>query len=233
LAKRVFISYRREDTAAVARLVYDRLWRVLGKSSVFFDVNAIGGGEDFEKRIITEISRSDAALILIGDKWLGVNASSERGRIWDSQDYVRAEVREALARSLLIIPLLVSGTRMPGAEQLPDDVKALSTKNAMSLRHESFEDDTENIIAAILGTQARERGWEKQASIWRRIAWTLGGMVMAAGTVLALALAHFAIFARPLEASIGIPSTVLLIVATIVLGGWAGLRQTAGSSFRK
>jgi hypothetical protein len=233
LAKRVFISYRREDTAAVARLVYDRLWRVLGKSGVFFDVDTIGGGEDFEKRIIAEIGRCDAALILIGDRWLGAGAVSERGRIFDSQDYVRAEVREALARSVLIIPILVSGARMPSAEQLPDDIKAVSSKNAMSLRHESFEDDTENIIAAILGTQARERGWEKQASIWRRIAWTLGGMVIAAGSVLALALAHFAIFARPLEASIGVPLTALLVVATIVLGGWAGLRQTAGRLFRK
>jgi hypothetical protein len=233
VTKRVFISYRREDTAAVARLVYDRLWRVLTKADVFFDVSAIGGGEDFEKRIIAEICRSDAALVFIGERWLEATATSGKSRIWDSQDYVRAEIREAIARSIQVIPILVSGTRMPSAEQLPDDIKAISTKNAISLRHESFDDDTENIIAAILGADARKRGWEKQASVWSRIAHACGGMAVSAAFVLAVALAHFLIFARPLEASIGAPLTALTAVATIIFGGWIGLLRATRTRYQR
>jgi hypothetical protein len=54
--KRVFISYRREDTASAAGRVYDRLSRLLSKANVFFDVSAIGGGEDFVQRIASEIA---------------------------------------------------------------------------------------------------------------------------------------------------------------------------------
>ena len=70
MPKTVFISYRREDTAPAAGRVYDRLSLVLSESNVFFDVSAIGGGEDFEKMITSAIGKSDAALIFIGDKWL-------------------------------------------------------------------------------------------------------------------------------------------------------------------
>jgi len=70
LRKKVFISYRREDTGPAAGRVYDRLSRILSKSNVFFDVSTIGGGENFEATIVDAIARSDAALIFIGEKWL-------------------------------------------------------------------------------------------------------------------------------------------------------------------
>jgi len=70
VSKKVFISYRREDTADAAGRVYDRLWRVLSKPNVFFDVSTIGGGENFKEKIVSAIGRSDAALIFIGREWL-------------------------------------------------------------------------------------------------------------------------------------------------------------------
>ena len=57
MPKKVFISYRREDTASAAGRVYDRLARLLTKSNVFFDVSTIGGGEDFVQRIASEIPK--------------------------------------------------------------------------------------------------------------------------------------------------------------------------------
>jgi hypothetical protein len=155
--KKVFISYRREDTAAAAGRVYDRLARVLAKPNVFFDVSTIAGGEDFVQRIASEIANSDAALELIGDKWLDQSAPGGRARIFEPDDYVRAELRATLSRPVLVVPVLVGGAHMPKAEQLPEDVKAITTKNALPLRHESFDDDTENIVAAVLGLKARRR----------------------------------------------------------------------------
>jgi hypothetical protein len=224
LAKRVFISYRREDTAPVARLVYDRLWRVLSKANVFFDVSTIAGGEDFQNRIATGIGKSDATLVLIGDGWLK-ETPTQKIRIWDKDDYVRAEVRESLARPMLLLPILVAGATMPKPEQLPEDIRAITTKNALPLRHESFDDDTENILSAVLGTGARERNWEKKVSVWSRILHTLGGIAAAVAFLLFVALMHFWLLDRPLSASIGVPMTILTALITIIVGGWLGLSR--------
>jgi hypothetical protein len=111
--KRVFISYRREDTGPAAGRLYDRLSRLLLKTNVFFDVSTVGGGEDFNTKIESAIRRSDAALIFIGDKWLEPVQPSGKARIWEARDYVRAELRTALARPILALPVLVAGARMP------------------------------------------------------------------------------------------------------------------------
>jgi len=71
--KKVFISYRREDTASAAGRVYDRLAPLLVKSNVFFDVSTLGGGEDVAQRIASEIGNCDAALVFIGE-----NGSNKR-----------------------------------------------------------------------------------------------------------------------------------------------------------
>lgn len=226
MPKTVFISYRREDTAAAAGRVYDRLSQILKKPNVFFDVSAIGGGEDFVTRIESEIAKSDVALIFIGDKWLGKRPSDET-RIWEQDDHVRAEVRAALERQLLVLPVLVGGTRMPKPDQLPEDIRAIATKNALLLRHESFDDDTENIVSTVLGVAARTRRWEDKGTLAAKLAYALGGALAASALVLVLALAHYWILARPLSASIGAPLTTLLLIAGAALGAWLGLRYEA------
>ena len=40
---------------------------------------------------------------------------------------------------------------MPKLEELPEDIGAITTRNALPLRHESFDDDVENIVTAVLG----------------------------------------------------------------------------------
>ena len=98
-------------------------------------------------------------------------------RIFEPDDYVRAELRAALSRPVLVVPVLVGGVRMPKAEQLPEDIRAITTKNALPLRHESFDDDTENIVAAVLGLQAGERAWEDKGSLGGKIAYAVGGAI--------------------------------------------------------
>jgi hypothetical protein len=105
----------------------------LQKPNVFFDVSAIGSGEDFAQRISSEIAKSDAALVFIGDKWLERSGPDGQPRIFQADEYVRAELRAALSRPLLVLPVLVASAHMPRPEQLPDDVRAVTTKNALSL----------------------------------------------------------------------------------------------------
>jgi len=227
VSKKVFISYRREDTADAAGRVYDRLSRLLSKSNVFFDVSTIGGGEDFKEKIVSTISRSDAALIFIGREWLAPVQPVGKARIWEANDYVRAELRAALARPILVLPVLVAGARMPQSEQLPEDVKAITTKNALPLRHESFDDDTEKIVATVLDVPAKERPWEDKGTLWSKIAYGIGGAVAALAVVVTVALLHFSILARSMSESIGEAGTVLVLIASVIAGVWLGLAYEA------
>jgi hypothetical protein len=225
--KRIFISYRRDDTAAAAGRLYDRLWRLLSKSNVFFDISAIEGGENFETKIVSEIERSDAALVLIGKKWLEPSQKSGKPRIWDADDYVRAEVRASLQRSILVLPVLVDGTQMPSPEQLPDDIRAVTARNALLLRHESFDDDAENILRVALGAAPRERPWDEKGKLVVKIAYSATGAI--AGLILLglAALVHHGIFARPLSTSVGNAITTLLLVTAGLLGATAGFSYEA------
>lgn len=227
MPKRVLISYRREDTAAAAGRVYDRLSRLLAKPNVFFDVSTIGGGEDFARKIASEISKSDATLAFIGDKWLEKSPSGGGPRICEPDDYVRAELRTALSRPLLVVPVLVGGARMPRPEQLPEDIRAITAKNALPLRHESFDDDTENIVAAVLGLKAGERAWEDKGSLGIKIAYAVGAALAVSMLLLLIALLHHWVLGRPLSASIGAPLTTLILIAGAIIGAWLGLRYEA------
>src|SRR6516164_953731 len=119
LRKKVFISYRREDTGPAAGRVYDRLSRILSKFNVFFDVSTIGGGESFETTIVDAIARSDAALIFIGEKWLQPVQPTGKARVWEANDYVRAELRAALARPILVLPYSLAKLRCRNRSNCP------------------------------------------------------------------------------------------------------------------
>jgi hypothetical protein len=61
----VFISYRREDTAGYARVIYDRLTsRYPGQ--IFMDVTSIGAGADFVNAIGSAVGESRVLVALIG-----------------------------------------------------------------------------------------------------------------------------------------------------------------------
>ena len=80
---------------------------------------------------------------------------------------------------------------MPRPELLPEDVKAIATKNALPLRHESFDDDTENIVTAILGVSAKERSWDDRGRVGARIAYFVAGAIAGLVFLALAALAHF------------------------------------------
>jgi TIR domain len=225
--KRVFISYRREDSGSSAGRVYDRLRKIFPESNVYFDLSTIKAGEDFTKSIASAIERSDVVLVFMGKNWMAPRHENDRTRIWDPNDYVRAELRAALVRPILVLPVLVDGALMVQPELLPDDVKAIATRNAVPLRLESFDDDTENIVTAILGASAKERLWDDRSKITTKLGFSLAGCIVAFAILGVGALAHFWILARPLSASIGAPATTLSLILAAVLGVWMGLLYEA------
>jgi hypothetical protein len=66
----VFISYRREDSAAYAGRLFDVLSTEFGQENTFMDVDDIKGGDNFVTVIDRNLDVSDALLAVIGSNWL-------------------------------------------------------------------------------------------------------------------------------------------------------------------
>ena len=69
-ALRIFLSYRREDSAHQTGRIADRLKREFGDDSLFMDVDGIPLGVDFHKRLNDEVARCDVLIAAIGNRWI-------------------------------------------------------------------------------------------------------------------------------------------------------------------
>jgi hypothetical protein len=132
-AKKVFICYRREDTAAYAGRLYDAMVARFGEDNVFMDVD-IAPGVDFVKRITEVVSSCLVLIVVMGPRWATVADEDGAPRIADPDDFVRLEVETALRRpEVTPIPVLVSGARMPKRDLLPEPIQPLTRRNALDL----------------------------------------------------------------------------------------------------
>src|SRR5688500_10979442 len=108
-AGRVFISYRRQETAWPARQLYDLLVAELGADRVFKDVDNISSGEDWVEQIVERtVGSCQVLLALIGPQWLTITDGNGQRRLDDPTDFVRLAVETALNRDdARVIPILV------------------------------------------------------------------------------------------------------------------------------
>ena len=123
---RIFISYRRQETAWPARQLYEVMISRFGADQVFKDVDNINPGDDFVERLTQAVGSCDILLALIGRQWLEITDATGQRRIDDPADFVRLEIATALGRGVRVIPILVDGAAMPRAESLPEDLVALA-----------------------------------------------------------------------------------------------------------
>ena len=164
LPGRIFISYRRQETAWAAGRLDDALVQHFPAEQVFKDVDSIEPGEDFVERITAAVASCDVLLALIGPQWVTITDENGRRRLDDPKDWVRLEIETALTRKIRVIPILVDDARMPHATQLPATLAALVRRNAVEINPETF--DTKRLITAVHKTLAEEqarRQAEKQA----------------------------------------------------------------------
>jgi len=146
---KLFINYRREDSAPYAGRLYDHLTAYLGKDQVFIDINQIEPGEDFVEVIKNKVGSCDIAIVMIGPRWLGATDESGKRRLDDKEDFVRIEIVAALQRKIRVIPVLVGGAQMPGNKDLPEALAPLSRRNAIELSETRYQDDVNRLIEAI------------------------------------------------------------------------------------
>lgn len=142
---RVFISYRREDASAYARLIQQSLEEFIEPEKVFMDRVAIHDGDDFVAKITDAVLECDALLVVIGPNWTNcTNADGER-RIMQADDFVRLEIETGLANQRPVIPVLVGGARMPNPEDVPLSLSPLVRRHARELSDSRWDYDVSEL----------------------------------------------------------------------------------------
>lgn len=163
----IFISYRREQTAAHAGRLYDRLCDNFGEQAVFMDVDSIGPGLDFARVLDEAVSSCAVMVVVIGPGWAEV--ADQRGRrLDDPSDYVRQEIETGLRREIRVVPVLVHGAALPQPQELPEGLRPLARRQAFPLPDDSFRSQAQELVerlrplvspGAVAGPQGAEPAW--------------------------------------------------------------------------
>jgi uncharacterized protein YecT (DUF1311 family) len=129
---KIAISYRRSDSQDITGRIFDRLSQQYGKDTVFRDIDSIRPGIDFRTQIADALSKTDVLLVIVGPRWLG-RGEGIASRMENESDPVRVEVEMALKRDIPVIPVLVSGMKMPEAGELPATLRDFAFRHAVEV----------------------------------------------------------------------------------------------------
>lgn len=158
--KKIFISYRRSDSAGYAGRLYEYLKNYFGNHWIFFDVDTIEIGSRFAEKIKGELENSDAVLVLIGNQWVEIKDANGKRRLDDPEDFVRLEIETTLSRKVPVVPVLLQGARMPPGNALPGTIRHLSDHQAITLNDENWNSDIKNLtrrLKTVLGITRTRR----------------------------------------------------------------------------
>lgn len=130
---KVFISYRRGSSWGQARSIEQSL-RQRG-ANVFIDIDDINEGR-FAEIIEKAIAECDYFLAVLAPGTL-------------DSEWVRREIRYALAQGKTIIPLLLDNFRLE-ASQIPPDIKEIASHNAITLLPEFYAEAMDRLAKRFL-----------------------------------------------------------------------------------
>lgn len=121
----IFISYRRDDAAGHARLLFEKLSGWFGADRVFFDQDALQAGDPFPQRLDGAVRAASVTLAVIAKDWLSI-LNQRAGQ--PGVDVVHEELRLALELqgedgSRLVVPVLMGGAQMFAAHDLVESVR--------------------------------------------------------------------------------------------------------------
>src|SRR5215218_5408756 len=148
-SERVFISYRRDESAGYAGRIADTFEEYFGEDKVFRDIDSLEPGLDFSEAIERVLESSEVLVAVIGKNWLTATDAAGQRRLENPDDYVRVEIATALKRNVRVIPLLVEGAVMPSADELPDDLAPLTRRNAFELHDSSWREEIQRLITSL------------------------------------------------------------------------------------
>lgn len=176
---KIFISYRRIDSADISHRIYQELSKVFGAGNVFMDVHNIPEGKKFPEVLTDEVVKSNVMLVIIGKNWL-------TERLWDADDFVRYEVNLGLRLSYIsVIPVVVADTPYPTSEKLPETLRDLAYLNAKFIRPDpDFNPDLAKLVETIKSLPSPTESSTK---------WKVTTVILAILSVLSLIFASFSL----------------------------------------
>jgi hypothetical protein len=161
MANKIFVSYRREDSAGNALGISQYLEREFGRKNVFIDID-LRAGSKFPVVLEQRLKECGVVLVLIGPHWLDVRDEEGNRRLDNSDDWVRLEIGSALKRDITVIPVLVGGATLPPKTALPAEIRGLVDHQAVSISNAGFRSDMAGLVRDIRPLQNKK--------IWTRIA---------------------------------------------------------------
>jgi hypothetical protein len=146
----VFVSYRRSDSPSAARQIADALRARFGPERVFFDTRDLLPGTDWHRDIEDRVRAADVVVAVIGPHWVAIADERGRRRVLqpEEEDVVRTEIETAL-RGRRVVPVLVDNAALPSRDALPRPFRPITSLNAVTLRHASWDQDLEALIDAL------------------------------------------------------------------------------------
>jgi hypothetical protein len=152
VAGRVFISYRRADTAQAASWISNRLTEHFGQRQVIKDVDPAPYGGNLPQAIGAAVASCDVLVLMIGPHWMAVTGEG----LHDPNDYVRVALEAALARGTLVIPVTIDGARMPMHGELPPSLASMAGQPAFAISMSNFDAESGQLLR-ILDQSIAER----------------------------------------------------------------------------
>jgi formylglycine-generating enzyme required for sulfatase activity len=156
---KLFISYRRaeDNRSYIVGTIHKILAEAFGRDEVFRDTNDISGGADWRKVLEREINSCRVMLVIVGPDWASLTNPDGQKRLHDPNDVTRWEVETGLRRSTegaaTVIPVLVTGAKVPNPDELPPILRPLLEKNVVNIRnYPDFDRDMEELIRDIRGS---------------------------------------------------------------------------------
>lgn len=214
---KIFICYRRDDSAGIAGRMFDRLTQYF--PCVFLDVSSIRLGENFVEQIENRIVDCSIVLAVLGERWESMTvAKQEHG---EADDFVILELEMAFRFNVPIIPVLVEGIEMPRSDALPKGIQKLRELNAFRINHESFERDIHE-LAERVGEYVGQRpvSSEQRKDMWK---WGVGFLATAVFEVLTISTQSGADFWSAFNFMVTIPIvTIVLALIHPIEARWGG-----------
>ncbi|MFF8712205.1 toll/interleukin-1 receptor domain-containing protein [Streptomyces sp. NPDC015184] len=137
----VFVNYRTGDEESAAAMIARELARRFGRERIFFASNSIEPGHRFPAELIRAAEECEALLAVIGPRWAEVLGADGHPALEAEQDWTRREIRTALDRGTLVIPVLVGKATRIDRTVLPDDLQELADCQYRRFDHRNSESD--------------------------------------------------------------------------------------------
>ncbi|MBC8425292.1 toll/interleukin-1 receptor domain-containing protein [bacterium] len=132
----VFLSYRRKDGAAVARLVRNEL--LTRGRAAFLDIEDLGAGH-YDDKLLRYIEMAPNFVPI-----LTPGSLASRG---DEVDWMLKEIAHAVGHQKNIVPVIMPGFRFPNHLDLPEVIRALPRHNGVEFSNSYYQATVEKLIS--------------------------------------------------------------------------------------